>query len=127
MGKYTYGFNNLCGVVYKTGNVVFTPDGNTLLSPVGNRVSCFDLVGCVPSVCDPFLRVVYPPAASFSVHSLSHSMCRHSSFTLDFETRSDISRIAISPDGRLLLAVDVGEWSAGASHAWVHGCRLCHA
>jgi len=53
MGKYTYGFNNLCGVVYKTGNVVFTPDGNTLLSPVGNRVSCFDLVGCVRAVCAP--------------------------------------------------------------------------
>jgi periodic tryptophan protein 2 len=27
--------------------------------------------------------------------------------TLDFETRSDIARIALSPNGRLLLAVDV--------------------
>ncbi|EEB86555.1 hypothetical protein MPER_16449, partial [Moniliophthora perniciosa FA553] len=26
------------------GNVIFTPDGNSLLSPVGNRVSVFDLV-----------------------------------------------------------------------------------
>ncbi|KAG6810759.1 hypothetical protein H0H92_010441 [Tricholoma furcatifolium] len=26
------------------GNILFTPDGNTLLSPVGNRVSAFDLV-----------------------------------------------------------------------------------
>ena len=37
-------FSNLCGTVYKQGNLVFTPDGNSLLSPVGNRVSVFDLV-----------------------------------------------------------------------------------
>jgi periodic tryptophan protein 2 len=36
---------NLCGTVYRQGNVVFTPDGNSILSPVGNRVSVFDLVG----------------------------------------------------------------------------------
>jgi hypothetical protein len=35
---------NLCGTVYRQGNVVFTPDGNSVLSPVGNRVSVFDLV-----------------------------------------------------------------------------------
>jgi hypothetical protein len=39
-----FGFTNLCGTVYKAGNVVFTPDGNTLLSPVGNRITVFDLV-----------------------------------------------------------------------------------
>ncbi len=43
--KHSYRFSNLCGVVYKNGNVIFTPDGNSLLSPVGNRVTCFDLVG----------------------------------------------------------------------------------
>lgn len=39
-------FANLLGTVYCRGNLVFTPDGNSLLSPVGNRVSCFDLVKC---------------------------------------------------------------------------------
>ena len=39
-------FSNLCGTVYRQGNVLFTADGNTLLSPVGNRVSVFDLVKC---------------------------------------------------------------------------------
>jgi hypothetical protein len=43
--KYAYKFSNLCGTLYKAGNVVFTPDGNCLLSPVGNRVTVFDLVG----------------------------------------------------------------------------------
>eukprot|EP00126_Sphaerothecum_destruens_P011227 Sdes_comp20878_c0_seq2m17869 len=42
--KFGYKFSNLCGTVYKQGNIVFTPDGNSLLSPVGNRVSVFDLV-----------------------------------------------------------------------------------
>ncbi|KXS20166.1 WD40 repeat-like protein [Gonapodya prolifera JEL478] len=40
-------FSNLCGVVYKQGNVIFTPDGNSIVSAVGNRVSVFDLVNNV--------------------------------------------------------------------------------
>lgn len=40
-------FSNLLGTVYCSGNLVFTPDGNSLLSPVGNKVTCFDLVKSV--------------------------------------------------------------------------------
>ena len=74
--SYAFRFSSLIGTLYKTGNQLFTPDGNTLLSPVGARVTCVDLVS-------------------------------HTTTTLDFETRSDIARIALSPSGRLLLAVDV--------------------
>ncbi|GBE83819.1 Periodic tryptophan protein 2 homolog [Sparassis crispa] len=42
--KANFKFSNLCGTVYRQGNIVFTPDGNSVLSPVGNRVSVFDLV-----------------------------------------------------------------------------------
>lgn len=42
--KANYVFQNLCGTVYRQGNVLFTPDGNSVLSPVGNRVSVFDLI-----------------------------------------------------------------------------------
>ncbi|KDQ23439.1 hypothetical protein PLEOSDRAFT_1114438 [Pleurotus ostreatus PC15] len=42
--KANYKFSNICGTVYRQGNVLFTPDGNSILSPVGNRVSVFDLV-----------------------------------------------------------------------------------
>ena len=45
-----YTFSNLCGSVYKCGNVLFTPDGNSLLSPVGNRVTVFNLTEYVPVV-----------------------------------------------------------------------------
>ncbi|KAK7205455.1 WD40-repeat-containing domain protein [Myxozyma melibiosi] len=42
--KTEFKFSNLLGTVYRQGNLVFTPDGTSILSPVGNRVSCFDLV-----------------------------------------------------------------------------------
>lgn len=41
--KLNYTFSNLCGVVYDGGNAVFTPDGKKLISPVGHRVTVFDL------------------------------------------------------------------------------------
>ncbi|KAL3880486.1 hypothetical protein ACJMK2_032721 [Sinanodonta woodiana] len=41
--KFSYKFSNLLGSVYRKGNVVFTPDGNSVISPVGNRVTRFDL------------------------------------------------------------------------------------
>lgn len=66
-------FQNLLGAPYRGGNVVVSDD--SLLSPVGNRVSVTDLVK-------------------------SHSL------TLPFEATSNISRIAVSPDGNFLLAVD---------------------
>ncbi|CDR43671.1 CYFA0S12e03070g1_1 [Cyberlindnera fabianii] len=42
--KSDFKLSNLLGTVYAQGNLVFTSDGTQLLSPVGNRVSCFDLV-----------------------------------------------------------------------------------
>ncbi|KAH3679327.1 hypothetical protein WICMUC_001067 [Wickerhamomyces mucosus] len=42
--KSDFSFSNLLGTVYSQGNLVFTEDGTKLLSPVGNRVTCFDLI-----------------------------------------------------------------------------------
>ncbi|XP_005103088.1 periodic tryptophan protein 2 homolog [Aplysia californica] len=41
--KFAYQFSNLLGSVYRKGNITFTPDGNSVISPVGNRISIFDL------------------------------------------------------------------------------------
>lgn len=41
--KTDFKFSNLLGTVYGKGNLVFTPDGQSLLSPVGNLVSVFNL------------------------------------------------------------------------------------
>ena len=85
-------FQNLCGTVYKCGNVVFTSDGTRLLSPVGNRVTCFDLVN-------------------------------HSSVTFAFESRKNVARMALSPDDKLLLIVDVDGRAILAS---MHSRRVLH-
>ncbi|KEF51506.1 uncharacterized protein A1O9_12423 [Exophiala aquamarina CBS 119918] len=41
--KTEFKFSNLLGTVYGRGNLVYTPNGDSLLSPVGNRVSVFNL------------------------------------------------------------------------------------
>ena len=74
--KFSYKFSNLCGTVYKCGNVCYSADGTVLYSPVGNRISVFDLVN-------------------------------HTSYTLPFETRKNVSRICVSNNGRYMIAVDV--------------------
>ncbi|KAI9880943.1 MAG: hypothetical protein M1830_010011 [Pleopsidium flavum] len=73
--KTEFKFSNLLGTVYCRGNILFTPDGTCLLSPVGSRVSVFDLVNDI-------------------------------SYTLPFAHRRNISRIALSPTGSLLLSID---------------------
>ncbi|KAG0671696.1 U3 snoRNP protein [Maudiozyma exigua] len=42
--KSDFKFSNLLGTVYRQGDIVFSDDGKQLLSPVGNRVSVFDLI-----------------------------------------------------------------------------------
>ncbi|KAL3276990.1 hypothetical protein HHI36_012350 [Cryptolaemus montrouzieri] len=41
--KFAYKFNNLLGAAYKKGNLIFTPDGNSVISPVSNKINVFDL------------------------------------------------------------------------------------
>ncbi|KAH8805925.1 periodic tryptophan protein-like protein 2 [Xylogone sp. PMI_703] len=42
--KTDFKFSNLLGTVYSQGNLLFSPDGTQLFSPVGNRVTIFNLV-----------------------------------------------------------------------------------
>lgn len=93
--KFNYKLHRLCGASYGTpaatgsslsssskgSNIVFTSDGNSVLSPVGNRIQVLDLL---------------------------HHSCR----TLPVEARSNIRRIALSPnDDRLLIVVDVNAYA----------------
>ena len=39
-----YRLSKICGSVYSNGNILFTPDGNSLISCIGNRISIFDLI-----------------------------------------------------------------------------------
>ena len=42
--QLSYRLQRICGTVYSNGNIIFTPDGNSVISPVGNRVTVFDLI-----------------------------------------------------------------------------------
>jgi len=50
-----YQLNNFCGCIYKNGNVVFDDKKNLLFSPVGNRITIFDLEKYFISSNIPFL------------------------------------------------------------------------
>ncbi|XP_029169932.1 periodic tryptophan protein 2 homolog [Nylanderia fulva] len=41
--KFSYRFSNLLGTVYHKGDLLFSPDGLSVISPVGNRITIFDL------------------------------------------------------------------------------------
>ena len=42
--SFSYKFSNLLGSSFGGGNLSFTSDGNTLLSPMGNRTQILDLL-----------------------------------------------------------------------------------
>lgn len=65
--KSSFRFANICGTVYQQGNIQFAGNGDTLISPVGNRLSMFDLVQNVSSTMPfetrkPIGRVAVSPA-----------------------------------------------------------------
>ncbi|KAF7997143.1 hypothetical protein HCN44_005420 [Aphidius gifuensis] len=41
--KFSYKFSNLLGTVYVKGDLLFSPDGTSVISPVGNRITIYDL------------------------------------------------------------------------------------
>ncbi|KAH3742673.1 WD repeat protein [Pelomyxa schiedti] len=43
--RLDYTFSNLYGTVHRNGNVVFSPDGNSVFCPTSNRVNVFNLIG----------------------------------------------------------------------------------
>jgi periodic tryptophan protein 2 len=74
-----YQFSNLCGIVYNSGNILFAKDNSDIiLSPVSNKITCFDLKNGVSN-------------------------------TLPIECRSNIKHIDVSPDNKILVAVDIGK------------------
>ena len=67
---------NVLGVVYRDGDLTFNQVDDLLISPIGNKVSVFDLKN-------------------------------NKSKTLPFEPRSNIERVAISPDGKVMILIDI--------------------
>ncbi|KAL1922330.1 uncharacterized protein VTP21DRAFT_9869 [Calcarisporiella thermophila] len=108
--KHDFKFSNLCGTVYKQGNLVFTPDGNSILSPVGNRVSMFDLVNN-KSITFPFenrkniSRIALSPQATLllSVDEDGRTVLVNFQRRVvlhRFSFKEKVNDIKFSPDGR---------------------------
>ncbi|XP_017785717.1 PREDICTED: periodic tryptophan protein 2 homolog [Nicrophorus vespilloides] len=109
--KFSYTFNNLLGCVYRQGNLIFTNDGNSVISPVGNRITIFDLkkntsttlpvesnynfttLALSPNGCT--LLAVNENHATFMISLISNTVIHKRSF------RHLVKAIKFSPDGKL--------------------------
>ncbi|XP_051685245.2 periodic tryptophan protein 2 homolog [Oryctolagus cuniculus] len=108
--KFSYRFSNLLGTVYRRGNLNFTRDGNSVLSPVGNRVTVFDLknnksetlplatrynVKCMGLSPDGRLAIIVDEGGDALLVSLA---CR--SVLHHFHFKGSVHSVSFSPDGR---------------------------
>ncbi|XP_061571457.1 PWP2 small subunit processome component [Cololabis saira] len=112
--KFAYRFSNLLGAVYRQGNLNFSKDGNAVISPVGNRISVFDLknntsetlpvsttknITCVGLSPDGSLAVVVDEdGAALLVSLVTRAVLHH------FHFHKPVSSIRFSPDGRKFVA-----------------------
>lgn len=110
-------FSNLLGTVYRKGNLVYTADGSTLLSPVGNRVTVFDLLNSKSHTL-PFAhrtnisRIALHPRGQLllSVDEQGHAILGHfrrKVVLYHFSLKSAVSSLVFSPCGRY-FAVALG-------------------
>uniref|UniRef100_H3CZ41 PWP2 small subunit processome component n=1 Tax=Tetraodon nigroviridis TaxID=99883 RepID=H3CZ41_TETNG len=108
--KFAYRFSNLLGAVYRRGNLSFSRDGNCVISPVGNRVSVFDLknntsetfpisttknITCVGVSPDGSVAIVVDEdGAALLVSLITRAILHH------FHFHTPVSSVRFSPDGR---------------------------
>ncbi|KAF6723948.1 Periodic tryptophan-like protein 2 [Oryzias melastigma] len=108
--KFAYKFSNLLGAVYRQGNLNFSTDGNAVISPVGNRISVFNLknntsetlpvsttknITCVGVSPDGRLAIVVDEdGAALLVSLITRAVLHH------FHFHKPVSSVRFSPDGR---------------------------
>ncbi|CAL1597666.1 unnamed protein product [Knipowitschia caucasica] len=108
--KFAYRFSNLLGAVYRQGNLNFSRDGNAVISPVGNRISIFDLknntsetlpisttknITCVGVSPNGSLAIVVDEdGAALLVSLITRAVLHH------FHFHRPVHSISFSPDGR---------------------------
>ncbi|XP_011404778.1 PREDICTED: periodic tryptophan protein 2 homolog [Amphimedon queenslandica] len=108
--KFSFKFSNLLGAVYKQGSILFSSDGNKVLSPVGNRISQFDLknnksctfpfenqknIYCFTVSPDGSLLISVDEDGKAILVNLQHHIVLHS-----FNFKSKVYDIRYSPNGK---------------------------
>ncbi|KAK4539700.1 hypothetical protein LTR36_010411 [Oleoguttula mirabilis] len=107
--KTDFKFSNLLGTVYRKGNLVYTEDGTCLLSPVGNRVTVFDLVNNKSHTL-PFAhrtniaRIALHPGGQLllTVDEQGHAILSHFQRRIvlyHFSLKGSVSSLVFSPGG----------------------------
>uniref|UniRef100_A0A452VNP3 PWP2 small subunit processome component n=1 Tax=Ursus maritimus TaxID=29073 RepID=A0A452VNP3_URSMA len=97
-------FSNLLGTVYRCGNLNFTCDGNSVISPVGNRVTVFDLKNnrsnTLPLATRYNVRCVglSPDGRLAIIVDEGNLVCR--SVLHHFHFKGSVHSVSFSPDGR---------------------------
>jgi periodic tryptophan protein 2 len=112
--KTDFQFSNLLGTVYGSGNLAFTPDGSSLLSPVGNRVTIFDLVKDKSTTLPfthrtPISRLALHPSGSLllTVDTTGHAILSHIYRRIAiyyFTFRAPLTALEFSSCGRYFAA-----------------------
>uniref|UniRef100_A0A671RII0 Periodic tryptophan protein 2 homolog n=1 Tax=Sinocyclocheilus anshuiensis TaxID=1608454 RepID=A0A671RII0_9TELE len=108
--KFAYKFSNLLGAFYRHGNLCFSKDGNSAISPVGNRISVFDLknnksetlpasttknISCLGISPDGNLAILIDEdGAAILVSLVTRAVLHHHHF------HSPVHSVSFSPDGR---------------------------
>lgn len=114
MANLRHQFSNLLGTVYRKGNLVYTDDGTCLLSPVGNRVTVFDLVKNKSHTL-PFAHrqniacVALHPRGKLllTVDEQGHAILSHFTRRIvlyHFSLRGPVSALVFSPSGTYFAA-----------------------
>jgi periodic tryptophan protein 2 len=108
--KTDFQFSNLLGTVYGSGNLQFTPDGSSLISPIGNRVTIFDLVQDKSTTLpfthrNPISRLALHPSGSLllTVDTTGRAILSHIPRRIaiyHFSFRAAVTALAFSPSGR---------------------------
>ncbi|TQV92053.1 hypothetical protein V2A60_004358 [Cordyceps javanica] len=112
--KTDFRFSNLLGTVYCQGNLLYSPDGTHLFSPVGNRVTVFNLVEN-KSYTLPFAhrkniaRIGLTPRGNLLLtvdedgHAILTNVPRRISI-YHFSFKGKITALSFSPSGRYFAA-----------------------
>ncbi|KAK4694830.1 periodic tryptophan protein 2, partial [Lecanoromycetidae sp. Uapishka_2] len=112
--KTEFKFSNLLGTVYCKGNLLFTPDGTCLLSPVGNRVTIFDLINISQNEIDFVTLNESGEWLAFGASKLGQLLVwewQSESYILKQQGHFDsMNSIVYSPDGqRIITTADDGK------------------
>ncbi|CAK9825038.1 Periodic tryptophan protein 2 homolog [Anthophora retusa] len=108
--KFAYKFSNLLGAVYRKGDLIFSPDGSSVISPVGNRITIYDLKNnkshtlpvesrydyrCIDLSPNGSLLIAINDGGEAHIISMVSKMIIHK-----YKFKSHCKRVKFSPDGK---------------------------